>query len=84
LFVRSLNPLAASLDPVSDPAEQARRRGTLTRGFNLAALETYERVANRRVLQLTEALAARKSGDLARMFDHFSYAEISIKNQGVR
>ena len=56
----------------------------MTRGFNPAALEAYEKIANRRVVKLTEALTARKSVDLARMFGYFSYAEIPIKLKGVR
>ena len=72
------------MDPVSDPAEYARRRRTLAGGFNPVALEAYEKIANRRVVQLTEALTARKSVDLARMFGYFSYAGIPIELKGVR
>ena len=61
-----------SLAAVNDHAEHALRRRTWTRGFSPTALRDYEEIVNKRVIQLTEALSARKTVDLARMFGYFS------------
>ena len=61
-----------ALSAVNDHAEHARRRKTWTRGFSPAALRDYEEIVNKRVIQLTETLSARKSVDLARMIGYFA------------
>jgi len=61
-----------AVSAVNDHVEHARRRRTWTRAFSQAALRDHEEIVNKRVVQLTEILAARKSVDLARLFGYFS------------
>lgn len=61
-----------ALSATNDHAEHAQRRRTWTRGFGPAALKDYEEIVGKRVGQLTEALSARKSVDLARLFAYFA------------
>ena len=77
---RSLHTLVDSLGSTWDHAEHAQRRRTLERGFSPAAMKDYEGIVNRRVVQLTEMLSARKSVDLARLFGCFSCVEIPSKD----
>ena len=79
---RSLHAPAAFLDSIWDHAEHARRRRTWTRGFSPAVFGDYEKIVNRRVVQLTETLSARGSVDLARLFGCFAYVEIPLQHRG--
>ena len=69
---RALNAPVVALSAINDHAEHARRRRTWTRGFSPAVLKDYVEIVNKRTVQLTETLFARKSVDLARVFGHFS------------
>ena len=69
---RALHAPVVALSAVNDHAEHAQRRRTWTRGFSPAALKDYEEIISKRVVQLTEALSARKSVDLARLFGYFA------------
>ncbi|KAF9651179.1 cytochrome P450 [Thelephora ganbajun] len=70
---RALHAPVVPLSAVNDHVEHARRRRTWMRGFSPAALKDYEEIVNKRVVQLTEALSARKSVDLARLFGDFTH-----------
>ena len=69
---RALNAPVVAVSAVNDHVEHARRRRTWTRGFSPAALRDYEEIVSKRVIQLTEALSARKHVDLARLMGYFS------------
>ena len=69
---RLLHAPVIAMSAVNDHAEHAHRRRTWTRGFSPAAMKDYEGMVIKRVNQLTEALSARKSVDLARLFGYFS------------
>jgi len=69
---RALNAPVVALSAINDHAEHAQRRRTWMRGFSPAALRDYVEIVNKRTVQLTETLSARKSVDLARVFGHFS------------
>ena len=70
---RSFYRPVGSLASINDHAEHARRRRTWVRGFSSTALRDYEEIVSKRVIQLTEALSARKSVDLAHMFGYLSW-----------
>ena len=69
---RALHAPVVALAAINDHAEHKHRRRTWTRGFSPAALKDYEEMVIKRVIQLTEALSARKSVDLTRVFGHFA------------
>ena len=69
---RALNAPIVHLASINDHAEHTQRRRTWTRGFSPAALKDYVEIVNKRTVQLTETLSARKSVDLARVFGHLS------------